>query len=55
VGQSPGFLDLHTAVLQSPAVVGGLRHLDDAAGVGDGLALGEQLLSGPLLRRSPSG
>jgi hypothetical protein len=32
-----------------------LRHLDDAADVGDGLVLSNQLLGGPLLRRSPSG
>ena len=33
-------------------MVGGLRHLDDATDVGDGLALGDQLLGGLLLRRS---
>jgi hypothetical protein len=32
-----------------------LRHLEDAADVGDGLDLCNQLLGGPLLRRSPSG
>ena len=30
-------------------MVGRLRHLDDAADVGDGLALGDELLGGPLL------
>ena len=33
-------------------MVGRLRHLDHAADVGDGLALGDQLLCGSLLRRS---
>ena len=33
-------------------MVGRLRHLDHAADLGDGLALGDQLLGGPLLRRS---
>jgi hypothetical protein len=33
-------------------MVGGLRHLEDAADVDDGLALGDQLLRGQLLRRS---
>jgi hypothetical protein len=33
-------------------VVGRLRHLDHAADVGDGLALGNQLLCRSLLRRS---
>jgi hypothetical protein len=37
---------LHPPVLLSPAVVSRLRHLDDAADVGDGLALGDQLLGG---------
>ena len=41
-----------------PAVKRRLRHLDDAADVGDGLALGDQLLGGfeladDLLRRVP--
>jgi hypothetical protein len=34
----------HSPVLLSPAVVSRLRHLDQAADVDDGLALGEQLL-----------
>ena len=60
LGQSPGLLGLHAAVLLAPAVIGGLRHLDDAADVGDGLALGDQLLGGfeladDLLRRVPEG
>ncbi|MFZ4566127.1 MAG: hypothetical protein ACOYMY_06660 [Prochlorococcaceae cyanobacterium] len=46
LGQSPGLLGLHPPVLLPPAVVGGLRHLDDATDVGDGLALGDQLLGG---------
>ena len=46
LGQPPGLLGLHTPVLLPPAVVGRLRHLDDAADVGDGLALGDQLLGG---------
>jgi len=44
--------------LLPPAVVGRLRHLDDAADVDDGLALGDQLLGGleladDLIRRVP--
>ena len=46
LSQPSGFLGLHPAVLLPPAVVGRLRHLDDAADVGDGLALGDQLLGG---------
>jgi hypothetical protein len=47
-----------TSVLLSPAVVGGLRHLDHTAVIGDGFALGDQLLGGlersdDLLRRVP--
>ena len=54
----PGFLGLHAAVLLPPAVVGRLRHLDDATDLDDGLALGDQLLRGfqfadDLLRRVP--
>ena len=44
LGQTPGLLGLHAAVLLPPSVVGRLRHLKDAADVGDGLALGDQLL-----------
>ncbi len=36
---------MHTAVLLAPAVAGGLEDLQDAVGVCDGLALGDQLLS----------
>jgi hypothetical protein len=41
-----GLLALHAAVLLAPAVVGRLRHLDDAAVICDGLAPGDQLLGG---------
>jgi hypothetical protein len=44
LSQPPGLLGLHPAVLLPPTVIGRLRHLDDAADVGDGLALGDQLL-----------
>jgi len=58
LSQPPGFLGLHPAVLLPPAVVGRLRHLDDAADLDDSLALGDQLLGGleladDLLRRVP--
>ena len=33
-------------ILLSPVVAGRLRHLDDAGDVGNGLALGDQLLGG---------
>ena len=46
LGQPSGLLGLHPPVLLPPAVVGRLRHLDHAADVGDGLALGDQLLGG---------
>jgi len=46
LSQPSGLLGLHPSVLLTPAVVGRLRHLDDAADVGDGLALGDQLLGG---------
>ena len=46
LGQPFGLLDLHAAVLLLPAVVGRLGDLKGAADVGDGLALGDQLLSG---------
>lgn len=51
LGQSLGLLGLHAAVLLPAAVVRRLCHLDDAANVGDGIALSDQLLGGPLLRR----
>jgi hypothetical protein len=38
--------------LSQPSVFLGMRHLDDSADLDDGLALGDQLLGGPLLRRS---
>nr|WP_255440981.1 hypothetical protein [Synechococcus sp. HK01-R] len=58
LGQPPGHLGLHPAVLLPPAVVGRLRHLDEAANLDDGLALGDQLLGGleladDLLHRVP--
>ena len=46
LGQPFGLLGLHAAVLLLPAVVGRLGHLNGAADVSDGLALGDQLLSG---------
>ena len=46
LSQSSGFLGLHAAVLLPPTVIRRLRHLDDAADLDDGLALGDQLLSG---------
>ena len=46
LGQPLGLLGLHSAVLLFPAVVGGLGDLDGSANVGNGLALGDQLLSG---------
>lgn len=46
-GQPLSLLDLHAAVLQLPAVVARPGDLDDSAGtVGNGHALGDQLLSG---------
>jgi len=58
LGQPPGLLGLHPAVLLPPAVIRRLRHLDDAADVSDGLALDDQLLGSfqladDLLRRVP--
>ena len=44
LGQAPGLLGLHAPVLLPPAVVRRLRHLDHAADLDDGLALGDQLL-----------
>ena len=44
LSQTPGFLGLHPAVMLPPAVIRRLRHLDQAADVGHGLALGDQLL-----------
>jgi len=41
-----GFLSLYAAVLLFPAVPGRLGDLNGAADVGNGLALGDQLLSG---------
>ena len=41
-----GLLGLHAAVLLLPAVVGRMGHLNGAADIGDGLGLGDQLLSG---------
>ena len=49
LSQPPGLLGLHAAVLLPPAVIRRLRHLDDPADVGHGLALRDQLLGGPLL------
>jgi len=46
LGQPLGLLGLHAAVELAPAVTGGLRHLQCTADIGDGLALGQQLLSG---------
>ena len=46
MGQPFGLLGLHTPVLLFPAVVGRLGDLNGAADVGDGLALGDQLISG---------
>jgi len=46
LSQPLGLLGLYPAVLLPPAVVGRLRHNDDTADVGDGLALGNQLLGG---------
>ncbi len=46
LSQPSGLLGLHSPELLSPAVVGQLRHLDHAADVDDGLALGVQLLGG---------
>lgn len=37
---------MHPPVLLPPAVISRLRHLDDAADLDDGLALGDQLLGG---------
>ncbi len=59
MSQPSGFPGLHPAVLLSPAVVVRLRHLDDAADLDDGPALGDQLFGGleladDLLRRVPS-
>jgi len=58
LNQPSGLLGLHPAVLLPPAVVGRLRHFDDAADLDDSLALGDQLLGGleladNLLRRVP--
>ena len=46
LGQPPGLLRLHAAIMLPPAVVGRLRDLDEAAYFGHGLALGDQLLGG---------
>lgn len=40
---TPSLHGLHDAVLLPQAVVGRLRHLDNAEEVGDGVALGDQL------------
>jgi len=58
LGQPPGLLSLHPAVLLPPAVIRRLRHLDDAADLDNGLALCDQLLGAleladDLLRRMP--
>ncbi len=50
--QPAGLLGLHTPVFLPPAVVCRLSHLDHAAEVGDGFALGDQLLVRSLLRKS---
>jgi hypothetical protein len=44
-GQLLGLLGLHASVKLPPAVVGGLSDLQGTADVGDGLALGQYLLS----------
>ena len=49
LGQLPCLLGLHPAVLLPPAVIRRLSHFDDAANVGDGHGLVDQLLDGPLL------
>jgi hypothetical protein len=41
LGQAPGFLELHPAVLLPPAVIGQLRHIGHAADLDDGLALSD--------------
>ena len=46
LGQSLGLLGLHAAIELPSAVVGGLKTLQGSANVGDGLALGNQLLRG---------
>ncbi len=46
LSQPPGLLGLHPPVLLPPAVVGRLRYLQVPADIGDGLALGDQLLGG---------
>jgi hypothetical protein len=46
--QPLGLLRLHPAVLLPPAVIRRLSHLDHATDVGDGLALGDQLLKAKL-------
>jgi hypothetical protein len=48
----PGLHSLHAADLLTPPVNRRLRYLDQEADVGDGLALGDQLLAGPMLRLS---
>ena len=45
LGRPFGFLAMHAAILQPPAVVGRLGHLNGSADIGDGLALSDQLLS----------
>ncbi len=47
-----GLFCLHADIQLTPAVVGGLRDLQNLAGLCDGLALGNQLVSYSLLRRS---
>jgi hypothetical protein len=44
VGEPLNLLGVYAPVLLPPAVIGRLRHLDEAADVGDGLALSDQLL-----------
>ena len=55
LSQSSDLLGLEAAVLLPPAVIGRLRHLDEAADLGDGLSPGDQLIGSALLRLGPSG
>lgn len=48
-------LRLHPALELLPAVVGRLRHCDDAANAGEGLALSDQLISDFELADDPLG
>ena len=46
MGEPLNLLGVHAPVLLPPAVIGRLRRIDDAADVGDAIALSDQLLSG---------